>query len=127
MNAFSSAADGWCSLQSSRPSSTTRPSATSALAWVYPGLWSLTVIVSPPSSNAPRIGVGKLARLPPARALQRLERMRLVDVYDGVELVGDPRVEVVRDALGLGAGDDADRALKPAAPGARGVEAETPA
>src|SRR4051812_3928288 len=106
MNAFSSAADGWCSLQSSRSSSTTRPSATSALAWVYPGLCSLTGIVILPLSNTPWVGVGELSGLPLARALQRLKRMRLVDVHDGVELVGDPRVEVVRDALGLGAVDD---------------------
>jgi hypothetical protein len=34
--------------------------------------------------------------------------VRLVDVDDHVELVGDARVEVVRDALGLGTVDDAD-------------------
>ena len=41
--------------------------------------------------------------------------MRLVDVDDGVELVRDPGVEVVRDALGLGPVDDTDRPFEPAA------------
>src|SRR3954449_1838605 len=49
------------------------------------------------ASHAPRIGLGKLAALPDAGALERFERVRLVQVDDGVELVGHPGVEVVRD------------------------------
>src|SRR3954465_12073434 len=53
MEAFSSAAEGWCSLQSSRSSSATLPSATSFLAWSYPGLCSFTaMVVRPPLLDA---------------------------------------------------------------------------
>ena len=39
--------------------------------------------------------------------------MRAVEVDDRVELVGEPGVEVVALALGLGPVDHADRALEP--------------
>jgi HEAT repeat protein len=40
--------------------------------------------------------------------------MRIVDVDDHVELVAEPSVEVVRDALGRRAVDDTDSALQAA-------------
>ena len=50
--------------------------------------------------------------------------MRLVDVDHRVELVGEPGIEVVRDAFGLGPVDDADRALQPPAPQLARLEPE---
>src|SRR2546422_8007566 len=46
-------------------------------------------------------------------AFQRLERRRVVDVQHVVELVGQPRAEVMTQAFGLGTIDDANRALQP--------------
>src|SRR5437667_5476362 len=45
-------------------------------------------------------------------ALERLDRPRLVEVQHGVELIGEPRVEVVARALGFGKINDSDRALE---------------
>src|SRR6266513_1225347 len=45
-------------------------------------------------------------------ALERLDRARLVDVQHGVELIGEPRVEVVASALGFRKVNDSDRALQ---------------
>src|SRR5918992_4192351 len=67
------------------------------------------------ASHGERIRLRQLSLLPLARALERLHGLRLVDMDHGVELLGERRVEVVREALGLGPVDDADRALEPAA------------
>src|SRR5207249_11530757 len=53
----------------------------------------------------------RLAGHPPRRPLQRLNRPRLVDVEDRVELVRETRQEVVADPLGVGSVDHADRSL----------------
>src|SRR5205823_14676083 len=55
----------------------------------------------------------KLALFPDAHALERLGRVCLVDVDDGVELVAEPGPEVVRETLRLRPVDDADRPLEP--------------
>src|ERR687898_2770020 len=64
-------------------------------------------------SDGERVGLGQLAALPFARCLEGLERPRLVDMDDGIELIGEPGLEVVREAVRLGPVDDPDRALEP--------------
>src|SRR6266508_1012204 len=51
--------------------------------------------------------------LPAGGALQRLDRPRLVDVYDSVELVRQTGVKVVTPALGFWPVDHTDRPLQP--------------
>src|SRR5688500_7692626 len=64
--------------------------------------------------NSRRVGFGRLlARLPVRLAFERLDRPRLVEVEHGVELLGEARVEVMAQPLGLRAVDDADGALQP--------------
>ena len=63
--------------------------------------------------------LGDLAGLPQRRPLERLDRPRLVEVQHEVELLGQPRVEVVAGPFGLRQIQDADRALEPGA-GQRG-------
>src|ERR1044071_458110 len=61
-----------------------------------------------PFLNPRRIRFGRLAGLPVCAAFERLDRRRLVEMQHGVELLGEARVEVVAQPLGLGAVDDAD-------------------
>src|SRR5215218_6490133 len=64
--------------------------------------------------NSRRVGLGRLvSRLPVRLPFERLDGRRLVEVEHGVELLGELRVEVVAQALGLGPVDDADGALEP--------------
>ena len=63
--------------------------------------------------HPPRIGFRYFCAVPHRTAFQRLDRPGVVEVDHGVELVGQPRVEVVAEAFGLGPVDDADRALEP--------------
>ena len=51
----------------------------------------------------------RLRRPPQVANLERFERMRAVDVDDGVELIGDYGIEVVTLPLVLRPIDDADR------------------
>jgi hypothetical protein len=64
----------------------------------------------PPPSEPERVGLGGLLDRRPR--VQRLERRRLVDVDEQVELPAGDRVDVVAPALGLGAVDDADHPLE---------------
>src|SRR4051812_30555429 len=66
----------------------------------------------PSALHPERVGLGQLAGLPLAGALERLDGGRLIEVDDRVELRAHARVEVVRDPLGLRAVDDADRTLQ---------------
>lgn len=59
------------------------------------------------------MGLGRLAELPCAGALQRLDRTRDVDVDEGVELLEGTGGEPVALAFALGAVDDTDRSLQP--------------
>src|SRR5262245_19776384 len=87
------------------PSSATPPALTrtarSAPASLVPGSTA-------PGLDGEGLRLGDLARIPPGRPLERLDGPRLVDVHDGVELIGQQRVEVVARALGVGTVDDAD-------------------
>src|SRR5215216_5460012 len=77
---------------------------------------SLIGNASPRLLNAGRECLRYFTRLPclPTRgALQRLDRSRLVEMNDGIELLWQPRVEVVTLALRLRAVDDPDGALQP--------------
>ena len=72
--------------------------------WVH---WSLL------RSDREGEGLRDLAGLPFGGVFQRLDRPRLIEVKDGIELLWQPRVEVVAHALGFGAIDDPDRPLEP--------------
>src|ERR671918_1180865 len=75
-------------------------------------------------SDSPGVRVRQLSLLPLARALERLDGVCLVDVDHGVELLRESRVEVVRDALGLGPVDDPDRPLRPPTAEPNGIDEE---
>src|SRR5256714_3089134 len=64
------------------------------------------------SLKARRVSLRRLARLPEGVAFERLDGSRLVEVYNCVELLGELRVEVVAQPLGLRSVDDADGALQ---------------
>src|SRR5689334_8691333 len=55
----------------------------------------------------------QLARLPFGGVLQRLDRPRLIKVEHGVELICQPRLEIVAHTLGFGTIDHSDRPLQP--------------
>src|SRR5206468_5205849 len=63
-------------------------------------------------SEARGIGFGWLSRLPPDAALEWLERRRFVEVQHEIELVRQPRREVVARAFGARQVDDANRAFE---------------
>src|SRR2546423_15612626 len=65
------------------------------------------------SLKARRVSLRRLARLPEGVAFERLDGGRLVEVYNCVELLGELRVEVVAQPLGLRSVDDADGAFEP--------------
>src|ERR1700730_2175515 len=58
-------------------------------------------------------GFRTLARLPFGGVLQGFHRPRLIEVKDGIELLLQPRLEVVAHALGFGAVDHPDGPLEP--------------
>src|SRR4051812_17982383 len=64
------------------------------------------------TSHPCRIRLRQLAAVPDRLALQRLQGVRFIEVNEGVELLGQPGLEVVAPALGLGAVDDADCAFE---------------
>src|SRR3977135_4390711 len=61
-------------------------------------------------------GLGYLARFPFSGGFERLDRPCLIEMKYCVELVRQPRVEIVALPLGLRSVDDADRALEPRGP-----------
>src|SRR5688500_13538150 len=64
------------------------------------------------SSHPRRVRLRRLRRVLGGRALERLDGARLVHVNHRVELLAQPRVEVVAEALRIRAVDHADRALQ---------------
>jgi len=64
------------------------------------------------ASNGVGVRLRDLAPVPGGRPLERLDRSGLVDVDDGIELVGETRSEVVVLPLGVRALDDADGPLQ---------------
>src|SRR3979411_1212061 len=63
-------------------------------------------------SHSEREGFRWLAPFPLRGGLERPHGPRLVRVHHDVELVGQPRPEIVTPTLGLGQVDDSDRALE---------------
>src|SRR5207237_1430227 len=66
-------------------------------------------------------GFRRLARRVRLAPVERLDRAGAIEVDEGVELLGRPRLEVVAQSLGLRPVDDADRPLQ-ARRGERGGE-----
>src|SRR5205085_8965178 len=62
--------------------------------------------------HSERIGLWRFSGFPVARALERDQRLRTVDVDDSVELIGQPTLEVVTHSLGLRQVDHPDGALQ---------------
>src|SRR5438552_856771 len=94
----------------------TRPRAPSGIVRL-PSSVTAPAVTRTSSSNATlldreRIGLRHLARVPPRGALEGLDGARLVEVQHGVELLGQPRAEVVARALGVRTIDHADGPLE---------------
>src|SRR2546427_344703 len=80
-------------------------------------LWVFAPLVQRGSAGvsllqAVRERLRRFARTPPRSNLQRFHRSSLIEVYHRLELVGEPRVEVVADPLRFREIDHSNRALK---------------
>src|SRR4051794_27403417 len=68
--------------------------------------------MKPSESHREGEGFRQLARLPFGGVLQRLERPGLIKMEYGVELICQPRLEIVAHTLGFGTVDHSDRPLE---------------
>ena len=69
--------------------------------------------LTPSQLHREREGFWQFARLPFGDVLQWLDRLRLIKVEYGVELLCQPRLEIVAHTLGFGTIDHPDRPLEP--------------